>query len=125
MDSYLDIAHRVLSVARRPMSAKAILAAAHRSAIVPINLRGQTQVKTLQARLSEDILYHRSSSRFFRTEPGQYFLCELIADPDIPDKYKERFPARRRTRDLQGRSEERRVGKECCGTCRSRWSPYH
>ena len=23
------------------------------------------------------------------------------------------------------RSEERRVGKECCGTCRSRWSPYH
>ena len=22
-------------------------------------------------------------------------------------------------------SEERRVGKECCGTCRSRWSPYH
>ena len=24
-----------------------------------------------------------------------------------------------------GRSEERRVGKECCGTCRSRWSPYH
>src|SRR3546814_15905264 len=27
---------------------------------------------------------------------------------------------------LQGRrSEERRVGKECVGTCRSRWSPYH
>src|SRR3546814_7605239 len=27
------------------------------------------------------------------------------------------FPARR--------SEERRVGKECVSTCRSRWSPYH
>src|SRR3546814_15565284 len=30
---------------------------------------------------------------------------------------------------LQGgdalRSEERRVGKECVSTCRSRWSPYH
>src|SRR3546814_17664630 len=26
-------------------------------------------------------------------------------------------------RDL--RSEERRVGKECVSTCRSRWSPYH
>ena len=23
------------------------------------------------------------------------------------------------------RSEERRVGKECCVECRSRWSPYH
>src|SRR3546814_14233519 len=22
-------------------------------------------------------------------------------------------------------SEERRVGKECVGTCRTRWSPYH
>ena len=27
--------------------------------------------------------------------------------------------------DLSGRSEERRVGKECLRLCRSRWSPYH
>src|SRR3546814_18320027 len=27
--------------------------------------------------------------------------------------------------DERGRSEERRVGKECVSTCRSRWSPYH
>ena len=26
---------------------------------------------------------------------------------------------------LTGRSEERRVGKECAILCRSRWSPYH
>src|SRR3546814_16980459 len=26
---------------------------------------------------------------------------------------------------LLGRSTERRVGKECVSTCRSRWSPYH
>src|SRR3546814_20998771 len=25
----------------------------------------------------------------------------------------------------QARSEERRVGKECVSTCRSRWSPYN
>src|SRR3546814_11879970 len=31
-----------------------------------------------------------------------------------------RAAARRRRR-----SEERRVGKECVSTCRSRWSPYH
>src|SRR3546814_4377997 len=27
--------------------------------------------------------------------------------------------------DVWVRSEERRVGKECVSTCRSRWSPYH
>src|SRR3546814_3647114 len=27
--------------------------------------------------------------------------------------------------DFRNRSEERRVGKECVSTCRSRWSPYH
>src|SRR3546814_13340381 len=27
--------------------------------------------------------------------------------------------------NLLRRSEERRVGKECVSTCRSRWSPYH
>ena len=26
---------------------------------------------------------------------------------------------------FMARSEERRVGKECTATCRSRWSPYH
>src|SRR3546814_19366172 len=31
----------------------------------------------------------------------------------------------RELRDASGRSEERRVGKECVSTCRSRWSPYH
>src|SRR3546814_6071487 len=28
-------------------------------------------------------------------------------------------------REVEGRSEERRVGKACVSTCRSRWSPYH
>src|SRR3546814_2668190 len=27
--------------------------------------------------------------------------------------------------EVATRSEERRVGKECVSTCRSRWSPYH
>src|SRR3546814_4687212 len=29
------------------------------------------------------------------------------------------------TRGGAERSEERRVGKECVSTCRSRWAPYH
>src|SRR3546814_11298984 len=35
----------------------------------------------------------------------------------------QRFPGLHR--DLSVRSGERRVGKECVSTCRSRWSPYH
>src|SRR3546814_11280049 len=36
-----------------------------------------------------------------------------------------RVPAVARRRAGAARSEERRVGKECVSTCRSRWSPYH
>src|SRR3546814_4538088 len=32
---------------------------------------------------------------------------------------------RRKGQYNRSRSEERRVGKECVSTCRSRWSPYH
>src|SRR3546814_16379323 len=34
-------------------------------------------------------------------------------------------PAEAIERASDERSEERRVGKECVSTCRSRWSPYH
>src|SRR3546814_13287537 len=35
------------------------------------------------------------------------------------------LPASAECRESVTRSEERRVGKECVSTCRSRWSPYH
>src|SRR3546814_12721722 len=38
--------------------------------------------------------------------------CVVVQYPDILGRIKDR-------------SEERRVGKECVSTCRSRWSPYH
>src|SRR3546814_5961044 len=38
----------------------------------------------------------------------------------------EPLPPERASEDSASiRSEERRVGKECVSTCRSRWSPYH
>src|SRR3546814_3835165 len=37
----------------------------------------------------------------------------------------ENILAHRVQRRIAQRSEERRVGKECVSTCRSRWSPYH
>src|SRR3546814_15498339 len=47
--------------------------------------------------------------------------CGLVA---ILDADKAGF-LRSETSLIQTRSEERRVGKECVSTCRSRWSPYH
>src|SRR3546814_13721960 len=43
------------------------------------------------------------------------------------DKFKEEFSKSAAGNFGSGwtRSEERRVGKECVSTCRSRWSPYH
>src|SRR3546814_13656767 len=38
----------------------------------------------------------------------------------LPDRYREALE-----RGLISRSEERRVGKECGSTCRSRWAPVH
>src|SRR3546814_6751469 len=35
------------------------------------------------------------------------------------------FYALAENEEIASRSEERRVGKECVSTCRSRWSPYH
>src|SRR3546814_14920357 len=35
------------------------------------------------------------------------------------------IPQQRSRISQSRRSEERRVGKECVSTCRSRWSPYH
>src|SRR3546814_2808950 len=37
---------------------------------------------------------------------------------------KGQLTARSNARTNPGRTEERRVGKECVSTCRSRWSPY-
>jgi hypothetical protein len=81
------------------MTAAGILEAAYAASIVPKHLHGKTQVKTLQARLSEDVLRSQYSA-FFRTEPGYFFLNELVSDPAVPGRYKEKFEARRRTRDL-------------------------
>ena len=55
---------------------------------------------------------------------------------DTPPRTLHRLPSPRNADELvqllhqslglaMGRSEERRVGKECTSVCRSRWSPYH
>src|SRR3546814_9592889 len=55
----------------------------------------------------------RAGRKHPRQENGQVVLSRRCS-PSIPCRGVGR-----------GRSEERRVGKECVSTCRSRWSPYH
>src|SRR3546814_11961073 len=42
----------------------------------------------------------------------------------VPGKQVPHFKPGKELREGVDRSEERRVGKECVSTCRSRWSPY-
>src|SRR3546814_8446703 len=51
----------------------------------------------------------------------KYWLAALI--PGDQQDVKARISHTQPKDDV--RSEERRVGKECVSTCRSRWSPYH
>ncbi len=101
MDSYLSLAENVLRAARRPLGAREILESAYALGIVPPQLFGKTQQKTLGARLSEDVLVRRDRSAFFRTEPGKFFLTEFLDDPTVPESYRTPIVARRRERELQ------------------------
>src|SRR3546814_13915894 len=54
-----------------------------------------------------------------RTGRHSLRLLGTVGEPINPEAW-------RWYHDVPGeRSEERRVGKECVSTCRSRWSPYH
>src|SRR3546814_9299100 len=49
---------------------------------------------------------------------------EMLAVAGDSDGSVEPQPASQPATSRTARSEERRVGKECVSTCRSRWSPY-
>ncbi len=100
MNSYLEIAEQVLARRRRPMGPHAILRDAYLLDLMPSHLHGDTQHKTLQARLSEDILDSKDRSRFVRTEPGKFFLRSLLSDETIPAEFRKTIKARRRKREL-------------------------
>jgi len=93
MDSYLEIARTVLRSSRQPLSARQILKTALQLQLVPRDLYGRTQHKTLQARLATDILKHRSRSEFYRTGPGKFFLKAFQADCTIPYRYRQEYQA--------------------------------
>src|SRR3546814_232563 len=68
-----------------------------------LNLRAPLELKTAEGHLWRGIDPRQRRPK--KDDPTSYMDC--------------------RTYHIPGRSEERRVGKECVSTCRFRWSPYH
>src|SRR3546814_14208234 len=73
---------------------------ANRRQVIPAELTGKIAPTRLQG------INLRGVFRF----PVERYASEILPSQTTPKT---------------GRSEERRVGKECVSTCRSRWSPYH
>src|SRR3546814_21128174 len=66
----------------------------------------------------------RARARWERDEDGNIIVTHL-AHQVSPAKILEQIAEQMRAKKLPLRSEERRVGKECVSTCRSRWAASH
>src|SRR3546814_11507027 len=69
-----------------------------------------------------EIAASRTDGKAMVPEVCIYFDYQLFRGNRAKKYNAEKFEA---FYSMNYRSEERRVGKECVGTCRSRWSPYH
>src|SRR3546814_15637954 len=87
---------------------------------------GTVGVSTLQSRAFAG----QAEDTFVFCLPGSTGACrdgwDLVLALELDSRYRPCSLAGQipRLRDLCARSEERRVGKECGSTCRSRWAPY-
>ncbi len=73
---YLNLAEKIISARGIPLTGSQIIDFAEEYDALPFESY-QTIVKTLQARISEDIAGQRNKSRFVRTGIGRYFLRRL------------------------------------------------
>src|SRR3546814_16763278 len=74
--------------------------------------RGQDAAETVANVLGAGLIGDTAIVSSFGAESAVLLHLVTRAAPDIPVLFLDR-------------SEERRVGKGCVSTCRSRWSPYH
>src|SRR3546814_13468737 len=100
--------------------------------VVPVAAHRRLAADPHEITQTADISRKRGQKTLFMIADEQPCILELVAQVNRPlDDFgrlraaihqiaeKDQGDARR-----SARSEERRVGKECVSTCRSRWSPY-
>lgn len=97
----LDAFEIVLRCRDTPASARDIAHAIRKKPELKFFLGGKTPWKTVQARISVDILDRGSRSRFFRFAPAVYGLREKIENGAYPETYSHQYKLwRRRRREL-------------------------
>jgi hypothetical protein len=77
---YLDVAERVLAKHRRPLRSRDLISLGIEDGFVE-SWDSNTPQKSMQARLSMDILRKGPNSRFLRTERGKFYLRNLLGAP--------------------------------------------
>src|SRR3546814_13540890 len=80
-----------------------------------VSQRWSTRLRLLDSRG-----FVEAQPRRTREDAGRVALAEVDEEVGLDGRALEEGLV-----DLRVRSEERRVGKECVSTCRSRWAPYH
>ena len=79
--TYLWAAENVLRKHRRPLSAAEIITFAQDEGLFSDHMSSETPQKSLQARVSMDIVRKGPSSRFVRVARGRFFLKEFLDTP--------------------------------------------
>src|SRR3546814_2633193 len=74
---------------------------------------------------SSDLWLSATKIAFFATRIHRFALAQNLDCGHTDSAFQASSPKTSMARSATTRSEERRVGKECVSTCRSRRSPYH
>ncbi len=87
--TYLWAAEQIIRKHGRPLSAAEIVTFAQSSDLFSNAMYSKTPQKSLQARVSIEIIRNKEKSKFVRTAKGRFFLREFL----IPDKSFDEVPA--------------------------------
>src|SRR3546814_6661117 len=96
------------------------------SLIVRLMIRYCDIVKALCLLLSATFFFFKQKTAYeMRISDWSSDVCSSDLNGQSSNGQSGRAEVDRLGRQRRERSAERRVGKECVSTCRSRWSPYH
>ncbi|SCY34439.1 HTH domain-containing protein [Microvirga guangxiensis] len=85
--TYLWVAETVLARQKRPLRAGEIVRIGLDDGLFGDKVLSRTPQKSMQARLSMDILRHQQESRFLRTGRGRFFLRSFVENEPDPEAF--------------------------------------